>query len=253
MVPTPHSPRRWLFDLGNSRLKCAPMEDDGSAGEVVAIDHRNDNLVAELERRLPSHIPVAYLASVASDELRVTLLQALSPRCGRISIARTSRGRHGLRVAYADPSRLGVDRFLAMLATHARGDGAALVCAVGTALTIDLMDAEGLHRGGRIAASPSLMREALHRRARQLPETGGNYIEFADDTLDALVSGCEGAALGLIERSLAMAREQLDVAPTLYLHGGGAPALLPRLPQARWVPRLVLDGLAHWARVEDPA
>lgn len=245
------TPQRWLFDLGNTRLKCAPLEDSGGAGEVIAIDHRGIDLIAELDRRLPPHIPVAYVASVASEQLRVTLLQALSSRCGRISIACTQRSQDGFRIAYADPSRLGVDRFLAMLAVHVRKEGAALVCAVGTALTIDLVDTNGLHRGGRIAASPTLMREALHQRAGQLPETGGDYREFADDTLDALVAGCEGAALGLIDRSISMARDQLGVVPALYLHGGGARALRPRLPHARWLPRLVLDGLAHWARVED--
>ena len=79
---------------------------------------------------------------------------------------------------------------------------AALVCGVGTALTIDLIDADGRHLGGRIAPSPTLMREVLHARAPQLPETGGDYVDFAADTEDALASGCEGAALALIERSL---------------------------------------------------
>ena len=77
----------------------------------------------------------------------------------------------------------------------------ALVVAVGTALTIDLLDADGRHRGGRIAPSPALMREALHARATHLPVGGGTYAEFADDTEAALASGCEGAALALIERS----------------------------------------------------
>ena len=152
-----------------------------------------------------------------------------------------------MRIAYAQPQRLGVDRFLALLAAHARGDGAALVCGVGTALTLDLIDAEGRHRGGRIAPSPALMREALHARAAQLPLAGGDYRPFADDTADALASGCEGAALALIERSLDAARDELGVAPRLLLHGGGSDALRARLENATHVPALVLEGLASWA------
>ena len=69
----------------------------------------------------------------------------------------------------------------------------------------------------------------------------------------ALASGCEGAALALIERSRHGAEALLDAAPRLLLHGGGAPALLPHLRDAGHAPRLVLEGLARWARVEAAA
>ncbi len=127
-----------------------------------------------------------------------------------------------------------------------------LVVGVGTALTIDLLDANGQHHGGRISASPTTMREALHARAVQLPATGGDYSEFANDTADALASGCDGAAVALIERSAQQAQTLLGVAPSLLVHGGGAPALMPLLPGADYHPSLVLDGLARWA-VHQPA
>ena len=90
------------------------------------------------------------------------------------------------------------------------------------------------------------MREALHARARVLPEAGGAYAEFADDTAPALASGCEGAAIALVERSLAQAASLLGAAPTLRLHGGGAATLRPLLPAHDWVPDAVLRGLARW-------
>jgi len=246
---------RWLFDLGNTRLKAAPLHDDGRIGEAVAITHwksADDGaaLGAGLAEHLPPRIEIGYLASVADTDLRGAVMQLLASRCRRICVARSSRRWNGLRIAYDEPSRLGVDRFLAMLAAHAGANGAALVCGVGTALTVDLVDADGGHRGGRIAPSPTLMREALHQRAAQLPVAGGEYRDFADDTLDALASGCEGAALGLIERSVARAETDLGSAPTLILHGGGAAALAARLPRARLAPDLVLEGLARWAALD---
>ncbi|MFD0738916.1 type III pantothenate kinase [Lysobacter koreensis] len=240
----------WLFDLGNTRLKCAPLGPDGRPGEVLALAHRDADVAAALARALPARIEVAYLASVANEPLRVAVLQALAARCTRISIARTQAAFGGVRIAYAQPNRLGVDRFLALLAVHARGADAALVCGVGTALTLDLLDADGRHHGGRVAPSPMLMREALHARAPQLPETGGQYHAFAADTVDALASGCDGAALALIADSREAARVQLGHAPRLLLHGGGAPVLLDRVPNATLVPSLVLEGLAIWAAVE---
>ena len=237
----------WLFDLGNTRLKFAPLQPDGEVGEIAALAHADiDARIAALR---PAHGAVAHVASVASVAATVGLLDGLARRFGRIQIARTQAHCGPLRIAYAEPARLGVDRFLALLAAHGRDAAGVLVVAVGTALTIDLLDARGQHRGGRIAPSPSLMREALHARAAQLPATGGRLVDFAADTDDALASGCEGAALALIERSLTQARLLIGATPALLLHGGGAPALLPHLPRAIAAPGLVLEGLARWARI----
>ncbi|AXK72871.1 type III pantothenate kinase [Lysobacter sp. TY2-98] len=236
----------WLFDLGNTRLKCAPLV-DGDVGDVHALPHASGELAAALAAVLPPRIDVAYVASVAGEALRVELLDALTARCARIELARTQRVFAGLRIAYATPARLGVDRFLAMLGARRHERGPVLVCGVGTALTIDLVDADGLHRGGRIAPSPDLMREALHQRAPQLPLDGGDWVDWADDTVDALASGCLGAALTLIRDAQQSATTTLGIAPTLLLHGGGATPLLARLPEAREAGALVLDGLAVWA------
>ena len=159
----------WLFDLGNSRLKAAPVEGGGHGG-VAAVAHGGD--AASFAPVLPERGGVAHLASVTVPLLTIALLDQLAQRFDRICIARTQVAFAGVRIAYAEPARLGVDRFLALLGAHARG-GPALVVAVGTALTIDLLDAAGRHLGGRIAPSPSLMREAMHARVPHLPEAGG--------------------------------------------------------------------------------
>lgn len=245
MKATPR--QRWLFDLGNTRLKCAALGADGGIGDVVALAHEAGALSPALASVLPADACEAFVSSVAPPALTAQLLDVLEGRRDRISIARTQAAHAGLRIAYAAPQRLGVDRFLALLAAHADAQGAALLVGVGTALTIDLVDAGGRHRGGRIAPSPALMREALHARASHLPHDGGEFHEFAVDTVDALRSGCEGAALALIERSLAMAVQELATPVRLLLHGGGAHALLAALPQARHRPHLVLEGLARWA------
>ncbi|MDQ2702963.1 MAG: type III pantothenate kinase [Pseudomonadota bacterium] len=245
----------WLFDLGNSRLKLAPLLGDGDGdgddvGEVTAIPHDGAAFAPGWEARLPTGFDLACVATVAGDRLSAQLFEALAGRCKQVSIARTQASLADLRIAYPQPQRLGVDRFLALLATRARAQRAALVVGVGTALTIDLLDATGQHLGGRIAPSPALMRAALHARAPALPEHGGVYREFGKDTDDALASGCEGAALGLVGRSLDEATRLLaGAAPDLLLHGGGAPALLPRLPTAVHAPALVMQGLAQWARI----
>ena len=243
-----------LFDLGNTRLKYAPLRDDGSLGDVVAVAHDGDALPMGWDSALPAHFDAAAVTSVGAPALRVALLDALTARCGRISIARTVPRLGDLRIAYPQPGTLGTDRFLAMLGARARspdagGTRAWLVVGIGTAITLDLIDADGLHRGGRIAASPALMREALHARASQLPEHGGEPVTFAENTLDALRSGCDGAARSLIDSGLRDATALLGVPPGLLLHGGGVDALFGVDEVAARAPALVLEGLAVWARM----
>jgi type III pantothenate kinase len=240
---------QWLFDLGNTRLKCMQLGDDGALGPVIAFGHDQARFATALREHLHGGAATgaACLASVASPVLTAAVLEVLSGHFQRISIARTQARFGGVEIAYAQPARLGVDRFLALVAAHARAPGPQLIVGVGTALTVDLLDAQGRHQGGRIAPSPQLMRQALHRAAAQLPATGGDYREFAVDTGDALASGCDGAAIGLIQRSLQQATAPLGQAPHLLLHGGGAESLLPQLPEGAYVPTLVLEGLAQWA------
>ncbi|MEP6634826.1 MAG: type III pantothenate kinase [Luteimonas sp.] len=248
----------WLFDLGNTRLKYAPLLPNGSVGEVVAVAHDGAAFASDWTHALPRRFDTAFVSSVAPTALRVALFDALCARCGRISRAATQAGFadrpvDGVRIAYADPERLGVDRFLAMLGARARGTLPWLVVGVGTALTIDLLDDAGTHRGGRIALSPTAMREALHARASQLPLIGGRYVEFATDTDDALASGCDGAAIALIEHSMRIAEGLLGTRPGLLVHGGGGYALIEHLDGAILAPTLVLEGLARWAGAEDRA
>jgi type III pantothenate kinase len=101
----------------------------------------------------------------------------------------------------------------------------------------------------------------LHARAAQLPASGGEYRDFADNTLDALRSGCDGAALALIDKAQSDAENTLGIAPSVFLHGGGADALfaaggarpLRSQGRAEIEPSLVLHGLAAYIRALDDA
>lgn len=235
---------QWLFDLGNTRLKYAALE-PGGAGAVEVWAHQDQERPLPEPAQLPQGA-CAWISSVADPALRDALVARLSGRFAQVEVV-ASQARCGrLRNGYAEPARLGVDRFLALLACAQQARDC-LVVGVGTALTVDLLDREGQHHGGLIAPSPTSMRQAIHLRARHLPAEGGQVSLFADNTLDALQGGAMGAALGLIERSVLQAARQIGRSPVLLVHGGGAEPLLPYLRDVHHVPGLVLDGLAQWA------
>ncbi len=238
----------WLIDLGNTRLKWLRAE-AVDAGDVHALAHAGNADALDTAFVDIHNNDHAWVASVAAPALTAAVESALVRRGVRITHATTRSACAGVHIAYAEPARLGVDRFLAMIAVHAHAPRAALIASVGTALTIDLLDADGVHCGGLIAPSPTLMRESLAQRAPHLPVEGGKVMDFASDTIDALASGAIGSARALIAHSLRAARRRLDATPTLLVTGGGADALCDGWRvRAERVPDLVLRGLRVYAR-----
>jgi type III pantothenate kinase len=235
-----------LFDLGNTRLKCARADAPGAAS---ALPHAGADFEPSLADWLDENATPgarAWLAAVAPEPIVQAVERALDERGIAVQRVHTRAAALGLRVAYAEPARLGVDRWLAMLGARARGDGAWLVAVVGSALTVDAITAEGEHLGGLIAPPPEAMHAALVARAPRLAGTAGEVQRFARSTPDAIASGCVLAAAALIERSYDELRTA-QPAPRLLLSGGGAAALRPWLPPHLHAPALVLEGLAQWA------
>lgn len=240
---------QWLLDLGNSRVKLARLL-DGRAVLQGAWPLAPDEVV----------VPPPLLAAIGGKGRAWLASSASAVRCdaaGKTLLAAglevqpvVTQARCGsLRIAYAEPARLGVDRFLGLLAASGRDDGPWLVVSVGSALTIDLLAEDGGHQGGLIALSPTLHREALAARITHLDVAGGHPVDFANDTADALASGAMASALGAIERCQRLGEARLGRSPTLLLTGGGADQLLSLLSTtARHCPQLVLDGLAEYAR-----
>ncbi len=246
--------KRWLIDLGNSRLKCALLDAQGRRGEILAIGHDQSNALPMLLQ----HVGAAgsndelWLASVASAERTTALATALEQHGLGVHRIKTQAAFGRLRIAYAQPADLGVDRFLAMVAACERDDGPWLLVSAGSALTIDLLAEDGLHLGGSIAPMPARMRAALAAGFKQLDLAEGDASDFAADTADAIASGCRGAALGLVERSLRKARERLGTIPTLLV-GGGSAALLVDVEHApvMHLPALVVDGMAVYVHAQE--
>jgi type III pantothenate kinase len=239
-----------LLDLGNTRLKWA-LQDGAALRPGEPVDHSRP-LLRELERAWQG-VPAVrrvLIASVGRPRLEAELVQAIRARFAaepEFVASRTSAC--GVRIAYAQPEKLGVDRFVALIALHAQQAQAVVLASVGTALVLDALDASGQHLGGLIAPSPMLMQQALlGATARVSAAPTARIVELADDTEDAVRSGCWLAAAALVERFHAQASRRLGVTAALALAGGAAGELAPLLGlPARIEPDLVLRGLARLA------
>jgi type III pantothenate kinase len=236
-----------LIDIGNTRTKSAIA--DGTHFEAmppVANEHlQSAALWTNIQR-----VDAIWIASVASNAANDILSAAVADRFGtKPRFARSGAEACGVRNAYANPERLGIDRFLALIAVHASAGQDAVVASCGTALTLDAVDASGHHLGGLIAPSPRLMQSALRKEAARLAdavETG--VVEMAADTHAAISSGTWLAAVSLVERFLKQTSIRLNRTPQLWLTGGDSERLGALLaPSYRTEPNLVLRGLALYA------
>jgi len=247
--------RALLVDIGNSRIKWA-----GFTGERLSRAQAAEYAGWEAQdfaRRVIGSRPIdrILVASVApenvTDALEAAAHLAGAPAPERIT---TRRSACGVTVAYIDPWRLGVDRLLGMIAAHWRfARKPVCTVAVGTALTIDLVGADGHHRGGAIIPAPDLMVASLLentngiRRRAQGGASGRGRALFGRSTRAAVEQGARYAAAAAVDRALSEAKALVGRTPQLVLTGGGAPALQPLIESAGvLVPDLVLEGLAAW-------
>lgn len=241
-------PVRLLVDVGNSRIKwclqahglCTPMQ-------LLPADADYDDWLQRLDPAPTS----AWLSSVATRRSQA-LRDHLERRGLKTASAVSSAALAGLQNGYRDPAQLGVDRFCALLGALQRHPGQdCLVIDAGTALTIDLLRADGRHLGGCILPGLALMRSALGAGTDQLGRsiaadaapTEVDPTAVADHTALAIELGIRHAAIGAIER---LRRGRPDW--PLLLTGGDAPLLSLALAKP-WAIRdsLVLDGLARYA------
>lgn len=239
-----------LIDCGNTRCKITSLQSDGTLSSVSAMALDSPEFPTQLHDCLAINAEAqsAYFASVAPAEINSIIESALASAGLPITRIQTQAQALGVRIAYPVPQQLGVDRFLALLAAHQKKQSA-LVVSVGSALTVDVLNANGQHLGGLISATETIIKHAMENRFVNFRNLSGVPAGFSDNTADALASGARYMVLGIIEKTWREAAQLLnEPSLPLLLTGGDAEALLPHLPDnVSHQPSLVLEGLALWA------
>lgn len=233
------------IDAGNSRVKWRLLR-DGRTHRGAFAHHGRVETLNELPAAPVDRIRVANVASFGRPE---ALGEALRDRYGVVPIfAATSKTCGELTCGYAEPSRLGVDRWLAMIAARRLTTNAFAVADLGTAATLDFVGATGLHHGGYIVPGLQSMVDALFRRTKDVHvgfEDPGR-LEPGSNTLDAVNRGVLAMLRDFVESSVDRFERThgLDRV-ALFVSGGDADVVAPHLQRLHSVvPDLVLDGLS---------
>ncbi|MEM1304002.1 MAG: type III pantothenate kinase [Planctomycetota bacterium] len=160
-----------------------------------------------------------------------------------------------LVVRVPEPGRVGIDRLVGAVAANRlrRPEKPAVVVDLGTAITVDLIAADGAFEGGAILPGVAMAARALHQQTDLLPERPMRELDASPDavgknTADAIDAGLFWGAVGAVREVIARQSDRLTTAPQVFVTGGAAPSVARLLggpdTAVRHVPDLVLSGIA---------
>jgi type III pantothenate kinase len=235
-----------LIDAGNTRLKWCwydgqdiPLEmesceydDFESSGSAVFAEEGHD-----VERII--------VCSVAGDDLRDELIQAFDSWPADPEFLASEQSCNGIENAYYEPSQLGVDRWMNLLGATSLMKDALCVVDCGSAVTIDVVDADGQHLGGMIIPGLEMMRDVLLEQTAEIEyDDEPEPALLARDTASAVSAGTLYAVVALIDRVRQDVSNEIDEDLQMLLTGGDADYLEPLLnAEVRIEPMLVFHGM----------
>jgi len=244
------------FDLGNTRVKWRLVRQSASQRDPLALGRQvktlgsgasfYDSGSADFGVQA-SEVDRIRIASVVDDERLNSLVGWCESRWQikpEIALVKDEHG--GVRQGYHDKKRLGVDRWLGLLAAFEHHKNGCVVVSCGSAITVDILTGSGEHLGGYILPGIELMRKALFSGTNavkldliEIP----SILEPGRDTIDAVNTGLPLMIKGVVEQALTQL-EDLGGERFLVLTGGDGEALSVLFKdESEYNPFLVLDGL----------
>ena len=249
------------IDIGNTRLKWALYDAARPGAALLAhgaefLDHI-ERLADGAWSGLPA--PGAMLGCVvAGDAVRRRAEEQIEERfdcAARWVVA--SAAEAGIVNGYDHPTRLGADRWVAMIGARRRmlrrGPARPMVVVmIGTAVTVEAIDASGKFLGGLILPGHGIMLRALESGTAGLHVPTGEVREFPTNTSDALTSGGTYAIAGAVERMVQHVRAHCGAEPACYMTGGAGWKMAPVMNgEFELVESLIMDGLLVIAEARD--
>lgn len=220
-----------LIDHGNTRMKWVLAR----SGQID-INTAGSGSLEDLVRcfQSPAVIgPQTVMISSVADSGQVEELESFcASRWALSPWLLSSLARQGeVNNAYDDPSKLGVDRWLAIVGAVAHHGKPIVIWDLGTAATLDAVDENGQHLGGMIYPGPVTMLNAL--RNETLLNAPSRLVDAAtgpgNSTRECIENGVLAAQVGALNQFVRNVAKSMSGKPGLVVTGGAAPELLPML------------------------
>jgi len=237
-----------LVDAGNSFVKWAidngRVLGNGGSASTDTLDLR----ASWAQLPVPDAVCVS---SVACEEIR----KAISNHCAQAwqldaQFIQSMSQQLGVTNCYAQPTRLGSDRWAALIGARALYQCPLAVIDCGTAVTIDAMNSDGEFIGGVIFPGMDLMRHSLQDRTQYINEIESTHLNvFGSSTGECVRAGAEFAVVGGLDRVLQEFMNEFGEQMKVLLTGGQAQRVQQLLNKSViLIPDLVLQGLTQIIR-----
>ncbi len=245
-------------DIGNSRIKLgrfAPGENAGLPApqttlELSVRDDGWETPLAEWAAQQPQ--PAQWIVASVNRPHRERLAAWLAAARPNDPLRQLDYRRVPLQIALSEPERIGIDRLLGAVAANTlRAAGQmAVVVDLGSAITVDVVSADGAFLGGAILPGIGMAARALHEQTDLLPEVALRELHeppppLGTSTVAAIHSGLYWGAVGAVRELVTRCTASASAPPLVLITGGAAPAVARLVSeQARYEPHLILAGIA---------
>nr|WP_174507495.1 type III pantothenate kinase [Acinetobacter sp. Marseille-Q1620] len=233
----------WL-DVGNTRLKYWITKNKNiiEQGAELHLQSPADLLLGLIHHFKSLGLTRAGVSSVQDKKNNDRIIKILKRLNIPVTFAKVHTEYAGLHCGYDEPSQLGIDRWLQVLAVANTQDNICVI-SCGTALTIDLT--QGLqHLGGYILPNLYLQRDSLIQNTKgiKIPDAAFEELSPGRNTIDAVHHGIFLGLLSTIEKVLQQQPRKL------ILTGGDASLFADFLKQYQPIiePDLLLKGLQFY-------
>ena len=242
----------FAIDVGNTRLKWAQYADAQPGARLLAYGAEFlENIETLAESRWSKlQSPDTVMGCIVAGEGVRRRVQEQLEIWDAVPQWVTSEGEcAGLVNGYDYPSRLGVDRWIAMIGARQRAVFVRNLCPlivvmVGTAVTVDAVDGDGRFLGGLILPGHGIMLKALESGTAGLHVPTGEVQIFPTNTSDALTSGGTYAIAGAVERMIQHLTQHCGKEPMCIMTGGAAWKMAPSMTRTfQLVDHLIFEGL----------
>lgn len=239
-----------LIDVGNSRIKWAFSQ----AGKLSAHGCAEHCCVVPSEASqtwLTGEPPARVVVANVAGDVYGRLLNDWAQKQWQLNVeyVEVEPGYSDIALAYPDPCKFGVDRWLAIIAARNLSSTDVAVIDVGTAVTVDILTAQGQHLGGVIMPGLNMMQQSLQQKTSAIqpllkPQKNANSALLGNDTATGIVNGSLYAVAGAIEHLLFRIEAQTEGELSVIISGGDAEAVQSELRiESQHVPDLVLQGM----------
>jgi type III pantothenate kinase len=221
-----------FIDIGNSAVK---WRSDDSEVFTEGVDLFSSKLLPKAD--------LVWVSAVAHPNI----VQAIKTQFSNVKLVEPLKQYGKLTLSYDDPSKLGIDRFLAMLAALERfPNPPLLVIDAGSAVTFDVIDAKGMHQGGLIMPGIRALRESFAKFSTN--DLSINTSELKNSTEGAWQSGTHAMLVSAVNSQIHNFELKYP-GGVITICGGIVKEIIKELPvSVKSFDNLVLDGLESYSQ-----